>query len=242
MTRQYSACLLCGGKGLRLRSLTKDDLPKSLVTLGERTLLQYSVESMAFPLVQELVFAVDYQSEKVVAWVNQQNLLHAVLFTGQDKPGILNAIQCAASHTQGKTLIVCNTDELRLQISLREALAFHENGNVAATMIATQMANLYRHRVLEVREDDFIVSTTLKGESYKLRPDIQGIVNVGLLILEPHAFNYFQPEYNSDWSGIIDPLVNAGQLRAYIDKRIAYFNVGTPDEYYEAEAYLEQYS
>lgn len=239
--RSYGVCLLCGGKGARLYSLTNGVLPKSLVQVGNKELIRFSLEGLDPLTVSRVVFAVDYQSEKIKQWVGQQNLAYPISFSEQVYPGVLSAIQSSLELIAGKTVIVCNTDEIRLQLQLQKALDFHEASHGIATMVVTKVARLNRHRVVEVDSDSLVRSTTLKDASYKTHPEMSGLVNTGVLIFEPDAFTYCDPTYSTGWSGIIDPLVAAKQLRAYVDTDIVYFNVGTEAEYHETLRYLEQH-
>lgn len=60
---QYEVNLLCGGEGIRLRSLTGDVLPKPLVKIGGKELMRYSIEPLPIQAVSKLVFAVGYQEK-----------------------------------------------------------------------------------------------------------------------------------------------------------------------------------
>lgn len=237
--RKYVACLLCGGKGSRICSVSHNEIPKSLLLVGGKVLLRYTVDQI--PSEIKLLFLVGYQSEQIISWVNEHKLPHEALFLKDESAGIMNAVRSAAARFPHRTLIVCNTDEVRLGFSLEEALLFHENGTVAATMVATQSSNLHCHRVLRVGNDDIIVSTQLKGKEYLLVPNRVGLINAGIVILDPIAFSYLDSDSEKGgWSGIIDPLVAAQQMRAFIKKDVTYFNVGTPGEYAEAKAYFEK--
>ena len=68
----YGVCLLCGGKGTRLLSLTNDLLPKSLVQIDGKELIKFSLEGLHSLSVSHVVFAVDYKSEMLRHWVLQQ--------------------------------------------------------------------------------------------------------------------------------------------------------------------------
>lgn len=237
----YGACLLCGGKGARLYSLTNNVLPKSLVQVGNKELIKFSLEVLDPLIISQVVFAVDYQSEKIKQWVRQQNLAYPISFSEQMHPGVLSAIQSAWKLMAKETAIICNTDEIRLHFQLGKAIDFHEASRGIATMVVTRATHLYRHRVVEVACNDFVLSTTLKAESYLVHPEMSGFVNTGLLIFEPEAFAYCDSVYGSGWSGIIEPLIAMKQLRAYVDTDIVYFNVGTETEYHEATHYLKQH-
>lgn len=111
-----------------------------------------------------------------------------------------------------------------------------------ATMVATRANRLHRHRLLHIGDDGRVVNTQLKPQEYKDKPEEVGLVNVGFVVLERDALGYADPDHSTDWSGLIDPLCDDGKLGAYVDPGIAYFNVGTPEEYYEAGNYLKQYT
>jgi len=240
-SREYGSVLPCGGKGSRLTPLSGDLLPKSLFRVGGKELIQYSLDVLRPDITRRLVFAIDHKAGDIRAWVHAANLPHIVEFSEQTEPGVLGAIVSGASHVKEDSLFACNTDEIRTGLNLEAIVKFHEAQSTLATLVATYTNQLYRHRLLEVREHDNIVTrTALKSEEYKLHPEKIGLVNTGFLVIEKEAMDLFDANYSRDWSGIIDPLCDAGQLSAYIDGRIQYFNVGTPEEYAEADAYLKQ--
>lgn len=61
--QQIDALLLCGGVGSRLREIS-GDLPKPLLHVGSKPLIQYSLDNLEARYIRRLIFAVDYQAEK----------------------------------------------------------------------------------------------------------------------------------------------------------------------------------
>ena len=123
---------------------------------------------------------------------------------------------------------------------LEEVVEFHLGHDRAATMVATYTDNLYRHRVLYLDESGIVLNTELKPERYKRNPEVKGLVNTGFLLLDQKALEYADINHNEGWSGLIDPLCEERQLVAFVVPQLAYFNVGTPEEYIEAEEYLSR--
>jgi len=240
--RLYDACLLCGGKGKRLLPITNDLVPKSLVEIHGKKLIQFSLDTLNALPVSRVIFAVDHQSDALRLWAEQQRLVFPISFSEQVNPGILPALQSATTLMAGKSAIVCNTDEIRLHLKLQPALDFHEASRGLATMVVTRSTNLSHHRVVEVDIAGLVRSTSLKDARYLEHPELSGLVNTGIMIFEPQAFAHSDRLHDAGWSGIIDPLVAAGQLRAYVDTNIIYFNVGTEAEYHEAAGFLEQHT
>lgn len=240
--RLYDVCLLCGGEGKRLLPMTNALVPKSLVEIHGKKLIQFSLDTLDSLPVSRIIFAVNHQSATLRQWAEQQRFILPVSFSEQAHPGILPALQSAAKLLAGTSAIVCNTDEIRLHLQLQPALDFHEASRGVATMVVTRSTNLSHHRVVEVDAAGLVRSTSLKDARYLKHPEMSGLVNTGILILEPQAFDHSDRLHGTGWSGIIDPLVAAGQLRAYVDTDIIYFNVGTEAEYHEAAGFLEHHT
>lgn len=235
----YEAILLCGGKGERLTEVTGDQ-PKSLLNVGGRELIRYTVDSLDSRLIEHLVFAIDYKGEQIMDWVGDTELPHVISFSRQSEPGILTAITDASEHIEGEGMVACNTDEIRDGFRLAEAIRFHQSRDTLATMVVARADHLHRHRLISVRPDGLISRTELKPEAYSDKPEVAGLVNTGLLLLDGGAFDYFDRQHDPGWSGIIDPLCDAGELSAFINEEIRYFNVGTMDEYVKARNYLRE--
>ncbi|HZE87489.1 MAG TPA: NDP-sugar synthase [Methylomirabilota bacterium] len=239
--REYGGVLPCGGKGTRLAPLSADVLPKSLFPVGGKELIAYSTAVMKPELVNRLVFAVDYKADQVRDWVEAKGFPHPVSFSEQTEPGVLGAIVSAANHVPEDSMVACNTDEVRMGLDLADVLAFHEQSGTLATMVTTRSNRLSRHRLVQVREgDNRVLSTRLKPEEYRSDPERVGLINTGFLVIDKEAMVQFDAGYSRDWGGIIDTLTEAGQLSAYINPEIQYFNVGTPEEYREVDVFLQE--
>lgn len=235
--KTYTAILPCGGKGTRLAEMT-GDLPKSLFAIGGQPLIAYSTAFLTTNLVEEVIFAVHDRAEQLRAWANEAELPTTYKFSEQTEPGVLGAIAAAMLHAETDAVVACNTDEMRLGLELEDVIAFHERSGLLATMVATTSTHLSRHRLLDVNPDGLVTGTELKPATYSDKPEQSGTVNAGLLVIEKDAMDLFDPERSNDWSGIIDPICEAGQLGAYVDETVVYFNVGTPEEYREAEDFM----
>jgi mannose-1-phosphate guanylyltransferase/phosphomannomutase len=237
---QYGAVLPCGGKGERLLELTGGKVPKSLVSVGGKKLIRHTVDLLQPEIVPSLVFAVGHGKEQIRRWVNGADLPHLVGFSEQTEPGVLAAIVSGSNQFGEEYMVACNTDEVRLGLNLPEVVHFHESRNSLATMVVTRANHLYRHRLVDLRNDGLVMATQLKPEDYTLKPETTGLVNTGFLLIDKEAVKLFDPGHNPDWGGIIDPLVATGQMNAYVDERIIFFNVGTVEEYSEVQAFLSE--
>jgi len=238
--REYGSILPCGGRGVRLAELTEN---KPLFKVGGKELIRYSIDILKPEIVKRLVLAVDYKADEIRQWAALSQLPYILHFSEQTEPGVLAAIVAGINYISEDSVVICNADEIRFGFNLADVIRFHENQGTLATMVTTYTDRLYRHRVIEIRErDNIVLKTRLKPEEHRGDPEKIGLINTGFLILEQRAFDHFDSDHNRDWGGIINPLCAKGQLSAYVNKKIVYFNVGTPKEYLEAEEYLKQNS
>src|SRR2546428_13377080 len=67
MRSPKTAVILSGGEGLRLRPITYD-IPKGLVKVGGRPLLEWAVEWLQQNRVTDLVIGVAYLKEKIMRY------------------------------------------------------------------------------------------------------------------------------------------------------------------------------
>jgi glucose-1-phosphate cytidylyltransferase len=236
---EYSSVLPCGGKGTRLAELT-GELAKPLFKVGGKELISYSVDVLEPEIVRQIVFAVDYAAEALKQWVTDHRPPQKVDFAQQKTPGILGAILEGSRYATEDSFIACNTDEIRQGLNVSGAILAHESNLSPVTMVVTRSTNLSRHRIVEVGDDGLITETTLKPELYENNTSANGLINTGFLIIDKDAIEYFDSGHSEGWSGIIDPLCDAGKINAHIDENITFFNVGTEPEYYETEAYVQQ--
>lgn len=177
-------------------------------------------------------------------WILSRNLPHSEIhFSYQTQSGVLPAIISALNFLTEDDFVSCDTDEIQLGFSLTEFLESYRRSNTLATMLGVYSNHLYRHRVLSVREtDNLVTKTELEPEYYLQDPEQRKLVNGGIVIMNRRALEFTDLQHSTGWSGLIDPLCDAGQLSVHIMPHVTYFNVNTVDEYREAVRFLEQQS
>jgi NDP-sugar pyrophosphorylase family protein len=233
--------LLCGGRGTRLADVTKDKIPKSLYAIDDMELIKYSVNMLESSVyIDKLIFAVDHRSDKMTQWVNEQNFKTNVAISKQGIPGVVAAVRSALPYVASEQVIVCNTDEIRdgfnVDYFIENSMKVVEpNEGVMATATAD---NLYRHRVINTDENNRIIYTTLKGDTYLRSPNLVGVINIGFILLPRYSLNKLDERYGNDWSSIIDPLVEQRKLYVVHTPSVKYFNVGTLSEVDDAMKYF----
>ncbi|MDE1860022.1 MAG: NTP transferase domain-containing protein [Candidatus Micrarchaeota archaeon] len=237
---KYDCILICGGKGTRIRPITHDEIPKALVKVDGKELIQYSLDLLDPSMVGRLIFAVDHHEEQILRWVESLSLPYNVSFSHQERPGFLNAVECAFDKSDKGTVLLLHTDVIRVAMALREALEFHESSNMPGTVVTTYADRLYHHWVVSFDpEGKNVLGFTIRDQGYRRRPSDRHPVLTGTMILDREVLAYTDRDVSIDFAGLVQPLVDASKLGVYISQTQALFDVGTPEEFQEAEAYFK---
>lgn len=241
MNHKVDVVLLCGGKGSRFKEVTHDKLPKSLYPVRGTELIQHTLDTLEMAAVGRLIFAVDHHDDKMISWIQDRNLTCTVVISRQTRPGIAGALEGARMHIRSAHFVACNTDEIRLNFSLKEFLkeSMKLVNREAGAMATAPSNNLFRHRVITSDPHGIITNTQLKNQTYDSLPEQEGVVNVGFLLLPAEYLNKVDSANGNDWSSIIDPLVDQSKLFSIFFQEVRYFNIGTATELVEATHLLD---
>ncbi|MER5635915.1 NTP transferase domain-containing protein [Kitasatospora sp. NPDC002227] len=235
----YDCVIMCGGLGTRLRPLTHDVVPKPLVRVGGRELISYAFDLLSPGFVRQVILAVDHHADQFRAWRESAALPYETRLSYQDRPGYLNAVECAMRASGSETVLFCHADEIKPGLRLDRALAHHAASGLPATVVTTYADRLYRHWAVSVDETSRrVTDIAVCPDAYRRTPEERGLVLAGALILDRAALPRFDPELSIDYLGIVRPLIDAGELGLFVSPTDALFNISTQEEYEDAVAYL----
>ncbi len=236
---EFDVVIPSGGRGTRLFPLTRGLIPKPLLPVAEKELIWYSTESLTLPQVNEIILVANHNVEEIESWT-KANLKHPFRVHWQRGTGVLDAILVGAAQARMEKLITCNSDEIREGLDIERLLEFHKRSGKLATMAAARTNKLSRHLLLDIRqEDSLVIGSRMQPNEYNRMPNKLGWVFAGLIVMDKRAIELADSNHSTEWFGLLDPLINAGQLVAH-KTNITYFNnVNTPIQYHEAEAYFQ---
>src|SRR5947208_14409902 len=133
--RPRTAVVLSGGEGVRLRPITSD-LPKGLVKVGGKPLLQWVVEWLKANGVTNIVMGVAYLKEQIIDFfgdgtrfgVGIQYSIHTV--AGGTSEGFRLAVN---RHVEDQTFFALNGDQIT-DLRLKTMLAKHQKSETLSTI------------------------------------------------------------------------------------------------------------
>jgi NDP-mannose synthase len=224
------AAILAGGAGTRLSPYTMV-LPKPLVPVGDRPILELIVRQLARSGFREIDFLVGHLGELIRVYFEQGAGIPDGLelrYHWEDEPlgtaGALHQIEPPRD-----SLLVMNGDILTT-LAFDELVRFHTETDAALT-IATHAKKV--QLALGVVESD---GDRVGG--YVEKPELSYEVSMGIYVYSPRALEHV-PRERFDFPDLVLKLVDAGERVARFHFEGPWFDIGTRDEHERAVAAYE---
>ena len=222
------AILLAGGLGTRLREET-EFRPKPMVEVGGRPILWHIMKNLSQFGITDFIVATGYKSSMIKDYflnyevqsndftvkLGDRNSLHVhgahdeadwtvtVAFTG-DETQTGGRVFRAAKYLDDEPFFVTYGDGLA-DVDIDALRAFHAQSGTLGTVTTVQPAS--RFGVMDVAASGEVTR-------FREKPQLDGWINIGFMILEPAALQYFDAECVLEQGPLVD-LAEAGQLTAY---------------------------
>ncbi len=225
------AIILAGGRGTRLAPYTSI-LPKPLMPIGDRSILEVVVEQLSDQGITDVTFCVGYLS----------HLIRAVFeHAGDPRAHVRYVHEEAALGTAGPlrlvdglddSFVVMNGDVLTT-LDFRDMIRCHkERGNVVT--IATH------ERTVKINYGVLYVDPADPGaqlvQAYEEKPEIASTVSMGIYVIEPRALEFLPPTGYFDFPDLVQVLLNAGERVGTYAHEGLWFDIGRQDDYEQAVA------
>jgi NDP-sugar pyrophosphorylase family protein len=225
------AVILAGGLGTRLRPYTTV-IPKPLVPVGDRPVLEHIMRSLYASGVRELDLCVSHLGELIRVYLSQLALAQdmRLAFHWEDEPlGTAGALRRVPGLSG--SFIVMNGDILTT-LNYRDLVDFHHERDAALTIAM-------RHKRVEI---DLGVIEARDGvvTGYREKPSLEYDVSMGVYVYDERALRYLPPG-PCQFPELVLRLVAAGERVASFDATDAeWFDIGTLDEYERASREFER--
>lgn len=224
------AVVLAGGLGTRLRPYTTV-IPKPLVPIGNRPVLEHLIRSLAKCGVDRIDLCVNHLGELILVYLANADLppeLQLAFHWEREPLGTAGAV--GAIDDLDGTFIAVNGDVLT-NLDYRKVVAFHHEQEAALTIA---MRSQRVHLDLGVIESEGGLVT-----GFIEKPALSYRVSMGVYIYDERALR-FLPEGVCQFPDLVLRLLDAGERVAAFESDADWFDIGTIGEYERAAADVER--
>ena len=178
--KNLTVLILCGGKGLRLRPLTKDT-PKPLIKIKNRTILENIIMHINKFKVNDFIIATGYKHKLINQFIKKKfrNPNIRICYTGLNSD-IIERIKKSSQYSK-KYLLVCYGDTL-ININLNKYIKFFMSNPRKITAATYRLDSSFG--IFNIEKKNQIID-------FKEKPILDIWFNVGYFIFSSNDFKLF---------------------------------------------------
>ncbi len=209
--------LMLGGEGKRLRPLT-EDLPKPMIPLGGKPLLETIVANFVTQGFKQFFFCVNYKADIIRAYFSDGSAFGAniVYMTETEPMGTAGALGLLPDLPPGP-FIVMNGDILT-NSTFAHLIRFHDQTDVQATMCVRE----YQYQV----PYGIVRSEGTRFSSIEEKPLQSYFINAGIYVLDPGVLKYVTKGKPMDMPDLFETLAAQNQESAVFPIREYWLDIG----------------
>ena len=239
--------IFAAGLGTRLKPLT-DTLPKALVPLAGKTLLQWQIEKLKAANITDIVVNVHHFPDLIINYLKENDNFGCNILVSDERDKLLEtggglrkaqeAMRLLGEKEEGEGILICNVDILS-NIDIHTLLQAYNPDEMGVVVVSERKTQRYLLFNEENRLCGWTNITTgeVKGEEAKRK-----LAFSGMQVLSPRIFDCMDDviAQKGEKFSLIDLYLSIAQkeiLRAYIPKNYRMMDVGKIDQLSEAEAF-----
>lgn len=222
---EIQAVVMAGGHGTRLRPLTAD-LPKPMLPVGDRPLLELTIEGLRSAGIQRVNVTTHFLPEKIKDHFGDGSRFGVdINYINEDTPlGTAGALALMEPHSG--PLLVMNGDILT-QVDFRAMVEFHREQKAQLTVAVREYDVVVPYGVVEC--DGPRVKDVREKPTYKF------FVNAGIYLIEQEICELIPKGERFDMPDLINKLIKSGQVVANFPIMEYWLDIGQHADYAKAQ-------
>jgi len=219
-----TAVVMAGGYGNRLRPLTKD-LPKPMLPVGDRPLLELIIEQLRQSGIQRVNITTHYRAEDIIKHFGDGKSFGVeIKYVTEDRPlGTAGAL--GLMEAPNEPLLVVNGDVLT-RVDFRAMLVYHRENHADLTVAVRRYDWQMPYGIIECEGP--------RVRQVREKPLFGFLVNAGIYLLEPSVRHYI-PKGRFDMTDLIKRILKDGRPVVGFPIIEYWLDIGQPEDYEQAQ-------
>ena len=222
------AVVLAGGRGTRLAPYTSV-LPKPLMPIGERAILEIVVEQLEAHGIKDITFCVGYLSHLIRTVFDNRANGHVNISYAQEEGLLGTAGPLRLVDGLEQSFIVMNGDVLTT-LDYRDLVRHHREAGNAITIATRERTIKIDYGVLGVEN----TPTPARIIRFEEKPEVRSIVSMGVYVFEPWVLEYVPPGEHYDFPELVQSLLIHGERVGAYPFDGPWFDIGREGDYVRA--------
>ncbi|MBX3515286.1 MAG: nucleotidyltransferase family protein [Xanthobacteraceae bacterium] len=217
----YWVVLMAGGQGTRLRPLT-EDLPKPLIKVGGRPILETILSNFIAAGFAKFFFSVNYKAEMIQEYFGDGSKWGVDISYLEEKAKLGTAGALSLLPSRPVNPIVVMNGDLLTTINFQQLIKYHQEHKAVATACVLEHTTTIPYGVVEISEN------AVTG--IREKPTLKQFINAGVYLLQPEAFNFIEAGKPLDMPSLLNILVGKKKTTVAFPLREYWIDIGRLDD------------
>lgn len=222
------AVILAGGKGTRMRPITYE-VPKSLLRVHNKPLLQHLVEFLHKHEVRDIILSIGYKGEKIREFFKDGPSFGVRIRYVEEKEELGTSGPLTLMNKQLDEPFLMLNGDILVDMNLHDFVESHIHNGGIATMALIRVEDPSRYGVIRIEAGRILefVEKPLPGK------EPSNLINAGIYILDPEVLDYIPKGKSMLEKDVFPKLAEEGKLFGYEFKG-QWFDIGIFEDYERA--------
>ena len=225
------AVILAGGLGTRLRPYTKS-LPKPMLPLGGKPILEYEIEWARKNGIKEIVLCVSYLRNKIEDYFGDGKKFGVKIEYAISKKPLATAGQLKTAEKFIDDTFVCLYGDSIYNFSLRNMIKHHKKSRANVTMSLFDYRFNLKYGVIDTKKSGQVTA-------WNEKPEISAKINIGCYVMEPEVLKLIPKNKEYGMDDVIRKVLSRKKKVSSVTSKNGFIDIGDKDTY---EKTNEEYS
>ena len=225
------AVILAGGLGTRLRPYTKS-LPKSMLPLGGKPILEYEIEWARKNGIKEIVLCVSYLRNKIEDYFGDGKKFGVKIEYAISKKPLATAGQLKTAEKFIDDTFVCLYGDSIYNFSLRNMIKHHKKSKANVTMSLFDYRFNLKYGVIGTKKSGQVTA-------WNEKPEFSAKINIGCYVMEREVLKLIPKNKEYGMANVIRKILSSKMKVSSVISKKGFIDIGDKETY---EKTNEEYS
>ncbi|MCK6615660.1 MAG: NTP transferase domain-containing protein [Ignavibacteriaceae bacterium] len=218
--------IMAGGKGTRLDPFTKI-LPKPLIPIGEKTILELIIEKFTFYEINTFYISVNHKAKIIRSYFEEINPIYKINYLHEDSPLGTGGALWQLRGIFSEPIFVTNCDIL-IDSEYDEIANFHNINKNDITIVGSMKHYAIPYGVLKIENGGAI-------SEMQEKPEFDLIVNTGMYLLNPDVLELIPENTFYNMTDLVESARKLGKtVKVFPISEYSWTDIGEWVEYKKA--------
>lgn len=227
------AVIMAGGKGTRIYSITNNEIPKPMLQIGNKTILEHQIDNLKKSGITDITLVIGYLGDKIKEYFGNGSNFEVNISYYEEDPN--KPLGTAGSFYYLKDFIkedfVLIFGDVFLSVDFNKMIKYHLEHNSDATLLTHPNSHPF--------DSDLVVVNNSRVESFDSKENVRNydynnLVNSGIYCFSKRVFDYVEEpkKYGLEKDVIRKMIENGDKVYSYHSTEYVK-DMGTPERFYQ---------